>query len=180
MIRKRWIGGERVPMKDDVLEAKDQCGNWLEAVVLSTGDEEIFVHFVGFDSRFDERVSSENVRPLSDEWRSNLCVGNKVEALIDVTNGNSTKKRKRLWHLGIVVEEDEDNNVCVEYADTGTKRWYGKESESIARVQTHVKTSMCKTFQKRQCLARFSRPCGLVNLGNTCYVNSMFVFRHLL
>ena len=164
MKRSVWKGESELK-RNDVLEAKDCNGNWYEAVVKEKRKDSLDVHFLGWEKTFDERISVENVRPMEKDWRSELSVGSKVEALIDVTN---SKKRKRLWHLGVVVEDDEDN-VLVEYAGTALKRLYRKNSESLSKVHTHVKKT---PYLDTQELIRFPRPCGLVNLGNTCYINS--------
>ena len=164
---KLWKGETSELKRNDVLEAKDCNGNWYEAVVKEKRKDSLDVHFLGWEKTFDERISVENVRPMEKDWRSELSVGSKVEALIDVTN---SKKRKRLWHLGVVVEDDEDN-VLVEYAGTALKRLYRKNSESLSKVHTHVKKTPYLERQEES-LIRFPRPCGLVNLGNTCYINS--------
>ena len=167
MERSIWNGKSGLKC-DDIVEAKDCRGNWYEAVVIEMKKELVNVHFRGFSTSFDERVPMEHVRPVQNDWRSKLNVGTKVEALIDVTNNK--RKRKRLWHLGVVVEKDE-KNVLIQYAGTALKRLYRKDSESLSNVHTHVKKNTTD-FENEPSLIRFPRPCGLVNLGNTCYLNA--------
>jgi len=55
-------------VKGATLACKDTCGKWIDAEVRDTKENEIFVHYVNYDDRWDEWIStsSQRLRPRGD------------------------------------------------------------------------------------------------------------------
>jgi hypothetical protein len=78
----------------DWVEARDREGKWYVSQILEAKDGKYFVHFAGWDPKWDEWVGPKLVRPIE---RPKLTVGRRYEI----------EWRKNQWYLATVTKEDD-------------------------------------------------------------------------
>lgn len=129
---------------DDV-DARDSVNNWYESKVLrvrrtNAGESEYYVHFRGWQPRFDSWVAADAISPLHTrtvEWRSKLRVGDYVEF----------SERSQRWLRAVVTDVTRDNHKTTYVAvrkesqrpEMERSIWLDVECDKICHINTHVK-----------------------------------------
>lgn len=86
----------------EYVEACDREGKWYASRVLAAREGKWLVHFLGWDSRWDEWVGAEKLRPST---RGTLELGARYEV----------EWQKGKWYLGVVMKSEEEFFYFVHY-----------------------------------------------------------------
>eukprot|EP00475_Leptophrys_vorax_P020802 TRINITY_DN28547_c0_g1_i1.p1 TRINITY_DN28547_c0_g1~~TRINITY_DN28547_c0_g1_i1.p1 ORF type:complete len:668 (-),score=178.38 TRINITY_DN28547_c0_g1_i1:60-2063(-) len=120
----------------DVLDVRDKQGKWYPAEVISVRHGAVYIHFIGFDNKWDQwldvRADSKDIAPLGTKSDVRMTddryfVNGMVEVFGDFLGREANK-----WVDGLILKIDK-SQVLVQYEDRTAmfRRWYFVPSNEI-------------------------------------------------
>ncbi|KAL8017201.1 putative peptidase C19, ubiquitin-specific peptidase, DUSP domain, Chromo-like domain superfamily [Plasmopara halstedii] len=176
-----------------LIDAMDTDNKWYESRIVDLKANHVKVHYRGWTSKWDEWIDrlSSRLAPLHTKvqnWRDfqiddKILVGSEVK-----------EKPFPEWRIARVIDVEKEltNSLRIQLEVDGMKVWMDAQDEMLCPVGTHkaVNSSkfMTSNVQSHSLVSSYSRygrdeigrgrpavagVVGLVNLGNTCFMNSM-------
>jgi ubiquitin carboxyl-terminal hydrolase 4/11/15 len=184
-----------------MVDSLDSDRRWFDAKVIDVrsgaGGGDLQLHFMGWSSKWDVWVerASPDVAPLFSRtvnWRAALAKNQLVE-VADGAFGVTGRK----WHLGVILKTKAEKGATMalvkpDHADLGDT-WVDVGTEGVCCPGTHTKKAQQLAAsvslgliaapagglgKARGAVSGSGKPLaagsvGLLNLGNTCFMNSM-------
>eukprot|EP00455_Lapot_gusevi_P031288 TRINITY_DN3385_c0_g3_i1.p1 TRINITY_DN3385_c0_g3~~TRINITY_DN3385_c0_g3_i1.p1 ORF type:complete len:818 (+),score=128.92 TRINITY_DN3385_c0_g3_i1:77-2530(+) len=119
---------------NDFLDIRDGMGKWLQAQVKQVGDGRMLVHFVGWDSKWDEWISFADQERIADCGTFSAGDDTEQYELDEWVEVYAPKPEPARWIEGCVSEID-GNQLLVQY-QVGRlyHHWFHVESASIKKL----------------------------------------------
>uniref|UniRef100_A0A7S2W2S4 Ubiquitinyl hydrolase 1 n=1 Tax=Rhizochromulina marina TaxID=1034831 RepID=A0A7S2W2S4_9STRA len=177
-----------------LLDALDSDKRWFESQVVDVEEDRVKIHYLGWSSKWDAWVprGSPDLLPLHSRttmWRQELGKGDDIEVADRVVSDTKTHR----WHFGTIIKVGKlsppnklsSRKVIIRISDALETPWVDMGSELVCQVGTHTKNRRNENQRMNRNNAYIwgrasvtgepvaSGAVGLINLGNTCFMNSM-------
>lgn len=132
--RRISLGRRRMSLpvykKGDRVDAMDEDGNWWAATIMDQKDGLYFVHFYGWDSKWDKWNDPLEIAPFRSvvgDWFSRLAPGENVEM----------RMSDRMWYMGVVAGVSADG-ITVRDLRSKREEFVKESDERIMPMGTHI------------------------------------------